>query len=604
MGYGTTVIADQSPVTGTTNTSVSKAISGLTPNTTYHYRVVGQNAGGTTHGTDISFTTLNTPPTANAGPDQTVDEGTTVTLDGSNSTDPDDGIASYQWTQTAGTPITFSDSTAAKPTFASPDVGPGGEALTFQLTVTDNGGLQDTDTCIVNVTWENEPPTADAGPDQTVDEGTTVTLDGSNSTDPDDGIASYQWTQTAGTSVTLSDATAAKPTFTSPDVGPGGEALTFQLTVTDNGGLQDTETCIVNVTWVNAPPTADAGPDQTVDEGTTVTLDGSNSTDPDDGIASYQWTQTAGTSVTLSDPTAAKPTFVTPPVDVIGIDLTFQLTVTDNGGLQASDEVTVTIDDNGITGFPDDVLALESSTGESIGIKIISGGNLVSLKIIDPQTIADTKNRPDDLIYGLLDMTIKTDTVGGTVTLTVYLPNPAPDYYTWCKYSPTNGWRDFSNNIVFNDTRDQVTITLTDGGAGDDDGVANGIIVDPSGLGFFPFEGGVGGGDDGCFIATAAYGSPIEQHVKILRDFRERFLLTNKVGDTFVRIYYKYSPPMAEFIGKHGILRTTVRWGLLPLVGVSWVTLNLGPVPGLILISLFGFVLISLTGFMRGFRKR
>ncbi|RLB28206.1 MAG: hypothetical protein DRG87_09810, partial [Deltaproteobacteria bacterium] len=109
---------------------------------------------------------------------------------------------------------------------------------------------QDTDTCIVNVTWVNEPPTANAGSDQTVDEGATVTLDGSNSSDPDDGIASYLWTQTGGTSVTLSDTSAVQPTFTAPDVDEDGEALTFQLTVTDNGGLQDTDTCIVNVTNV------------------------------------------------------------------------------------------------------------------------------------------------------------------------------------------------------------------------------------------------------------------------------------------------------------------------------------------------------------------
>ena len=141
--------------------------------------------------------------------------------------------------------VTLSDATAVQPTFVSPNVGPGGEALTFQLTVTDNGGLQSTDTCIVNVTWSNIPPTADAGSDQTVDEDTAATLDGSNSSDPDDGIASYLWTQTAGTSVTLSDATAEQPTFTSPDVGPGGEALTFELKVTDNGGLQSTDTCIV-----------------------------------------------------------------------------------------------------------------------------------------------------------------------------------------------------------------------------------------------------------------------------------------------------------------------------------------------------------------------
>jgi hypothetical protein len=190
--------------------------------------------------------------------------------------------------------VTLSSTTAAQPTFTAPNVGPSGESLTFQLTVTDSGGLQSTDTCIVNVTWINLPPTADAGPDQTVNEGVTVALDGFNSTDPDDGIASYGiasylWTQTGGTPVTLSSTTAAQPTFTAPNVGPSGESLTFQLTVTDSGGLQSTDTCIVKVSSVNLPPVADAGPDQIANEGDTITLDGSNSTDPDDGIASYLW---------------------------------------------------------------------------------------------------------------------------------------------------------------------------------------------------------------------------------------------------------------------------------------------------------------------------
>jgi hypothetical protein len=101
----------------------------------------------------------------------------------------------------------------------------------------------------------NEPPTADAGPDQTVNEGNIVILNGSNSSDPDDGIASYQWTQTAGTSITLSDSTVAQPTFTTPYVAASGEALVFDLTVTDNGGLQDTDTCIVNVIPLSAPGT-------------------------------------------------------------------------------------------------------------------------------------------------------------------------------------------------------------------------------------------------------------------------------------------------------------------------------------------------------------
>jgi len=85
-----------------------------------------------------------------------------------------------------------------------------------------------------------------------------------------------------------------------------------------------------------------------------------------------------------------------------------------------------------------------------------------------------------------------------------------------------------------------------------------------------------GGGGGGCFIATAAFGSLIEPHVRLLRQFRDRFLLTNTPGKIFVRLYYAYSPPMANFISEHDSLRMMVRWSLLPLIGLSWMLLHLG----------------------------
>jgi len=77
------------------------------------------------------------------------------------------------------------------------------------------------------------------------------------------------------------------------------------------------------------------------------------------------------------------------------------------------------------------------------------------------------------------------------------------------------------------------------------------------------------GGGGGCSVATAAFGSPLESHVNTLRDFRDRYLLTNSLGRVFVSFYYKYSPPIADFIAKHPMVRKIVRIGLYPMLGLS-----------------------------------
>lgn len=290
----------------------------------------------------------NAAPVADAGPDQTVAEGSTVALDGTNSSDTDDGIREFYWEQTDGTVlVALSDAFAEQPTFDAPVVGPAGAAMTFTLTVTDNSGATNTDTCIVNITNVNINPVADAGPDQTVAEGVTVFLDGSDSNGMDDAIAQYLWEQIniTGTVVTLSDETISNPQFTLTSVGASGESVTFQLTVTDDGGLQATDTVVINITNANQAPMADAGVDQSVMAGDTVTLDASGSSDPDGAIANdgCTWKQIAGTAVTLSDPGAIHPVFTAPAITAGTTEtLTFELTVTD-GLLQATDTSNVQV---------------------------------------------------------------------------------------------------------------------------------------------------------------------------------------------------------------------------------------------------------------------
>ncbi|MEL6869615.1 MAG: hypothetical protein AAFO81_07435 [Pseudomonadota bacterium] len=186
----------------------------------------------------------------------------------------------------------------------------------------------------------NSAPGVDAGTDQTVARNVVVTL-AASATDPD-GTAGlvYAWTQTVGTSVTLSDAGVANPTFTSPDVA-ATEDLVFDVTVTDSGGLSATDSVTVTVLQ-NAPPVALAGDDQNVEQMQAVTLAGAATDDDPIANLSFAWTQTAGASVTLNDATTANASFAAP-ATTGQQTLTFLLTVTDAFGATGTDEIEVRV---------------------------------------------------------------------------------------------------------------------------------------------------------------------------------------------------------------------------------------------------------------------
>jgi len=286
----------------------------------------------------------NETPIADAGADQTVDEGALVALDGSLSSDPDGDALTYEWTQVAGSSVVLSGATTSVPTFTAPSVAPGGETLTFQLVVHDGQVPSEfADTVDVTVKNVNHAPVSDAGDDQSVNEGSPVTLDGAASYDPDGDALTFSWVQTSGPAVAIDGADTAAPTFTAPLVGPDGASLTFELTV-DDGAANAVDSVDVRVENVNHDPTADAGPDETRNEEVLVTLDGTASNDPDGNPLTFEWVQTAGPAVALSNPTSAMPSLTAPSVvGIASVTLTFRLTVDDAYGGTASDEVDITV---------------------------------------------------------------------------------------------------------------------------------------------------------------------------------------------------------------------------------------------------------------------
>ncbi|HYI07485.1 MAG TPA: CARDB domain-containing protein [Thermoanaerobaculia bacterium] len=135
------------------------------------------------------------------------------------------------------------------------------------------------------------------------------------------------------------DASFAGDTFTwTPGFTQGGfHSVTF--VVTDAAGLVDSETILISVTHTNAAPVAQVGPDQVAGPNAIVTLDGTDSSDPDRDLLTYLWTQTEGPHVTLSDATSPTPTFVAPAAG--GVTLRFALTLSD--GVKESLPVTLTV---------------------------------------------------------------------------------------------------------------------------------------------------------------------------------------------------------------------------------------------------------------------
>ncbi|MFY9154126.1 MAG: PKD domain-containing protein [Prolixibacteraceae bacterium] len=298
-------------------------------------------------------------PVANAGINKTVSEGTVVQLDGSGSYDEDGNPITYLWTAPAG--ITLDDNTLQKPSFTAPEVNVN---TIYNFTLVVNDGTDDSDPSTVKITvlQINKRPVANAGPDASYNEGSSVSLDGSLSSDPDGDVISYKWTSLDG--IILFDALGVSPSFNAPQVN-ADKNYRFKLEVADGVLTSFADTVVIKVVNLNKKPVAFAGGDQTVNEGALVNLDGSLSADADGETITFKWT--APDNVVLSSETASNPSFTAPMVHLDSV-LVFTLVVNDGHVDSDPDNVSITVKNLNILSTEAQILSSTLTGADSVKV--------------------------------------------------------------------------------------------------------------------------------------------------------------------------------------------------------------------------------------------
>ena len=337
--YKWSQVSGPNTATFSSTTSASTTVSNLVAGT-YSFRLTVTDNKGATGSATVSVvvnaaTVTNQAPVARPGANQVIHlPATSATLNGSASSDPDGSISAYRWSQVSGpSTATFSSTTSASVTVSKLVAG----SYSFRLTVTDNKGATGTATVSVIV---NKPPVAGAG-SKTITLPTNSVQLSSTSYDPDGSLSSYKWKQVSGPSTaTFNNTTTSMPTVSGLVAG----TYTLNIAVVDNRGAQANANVTITVNKATAVATKQAPIAKTVGKqtlaGTSVTLNGEDSYDPDGTIARYSWTQQSGPSTATiadADKANAQASKLVPGTYV------FVLEVTDNDGLKGSATLTLEV---------------------------------------------------------------------------------------------------------------------------------------------------------------------------------------------------------------------------------------------------------------------
>jgi chitinase len=464
---------------------------------------------------EVSYTPAvfvpNQAPTAVAGQNRVVYEGTSVTLDGSGSSDADGTIASYQWVQIDGTGISIKNSDAAKASFNAPVVGLGGENLTFLLTVTDD----DQSSSVSNITV-------------TVRKSASTDVDGDHVPDVLDLFPNdpNEWADNdndgTGNNQDLDDDNDGMPDTWEIAYGLDPLSNDAELDADDDGSTNLAE---FNADTHPAYDPLNVAPDAPVID-SAIQIDSVNltpvlvsgmyyDTDNDDHFQS-QWqisTESDFSTLVLDETSQNQLNAYTVGEMVLDVDTDYYWRVrfidARNGESDWSQPATFTTiaadsaGDPNFNGIPDAQEVNDSVDVNENGIPDILEDNLISINTIEGQTIVgvesisenvtlvSVKSLTTDMIpdqsvklgFGLIGFKLYLQDGIKTATVKIHFSTRVPKDAQLYKYIPDTGWEAYGN-AAFAPNRKSVTLILEDGGMGDEDGVENGVIVDPTGIAY------------------------------------------------------------------------------------------------------------------------
>ncbi|MBT4519469.1 MAG: hypothetical protein HOC23_05640 [Halieaceae bacterium] len=243
------------------------------------------------------------------------------------------GVTGIQWTQLGGPTVSLSSTSSLSPSFTVPP-NAAGRTLSFRLTVTDSQGTA-SDTVAIAVVGAVTQVLA--GDDIEVEVGGLVMLDGTYASSGN--IVSTLWSQVSGPAITISSPSSLFAASFNVPSAPVGSVIVVRLTVTDDQGVETSDT--IEITVIGSVTQVIAGEGQEAKPGDQVTLDGSYASSGN--IVSTLWSQVSGPAITINSPGSLFAASFTVPSAPAGSVIVVKLTVIDDQGVETSDTVEITV---------------------------------------------------------------------------------------------------------------------------------------------------------------------------------------------------------------------------------------------------------------------